>query len=60
MTKVAEKSAPPLNNNLKNWKSFRGNKALAKGELPKQGAELPKADITNISTYDNSYYIWHN
>lgn len=47
MTKVAEKSAPPLNNNLKNWKSFRGNKALAKGELPKQGAELPKADITN-------------
>lgn len=47
MTKVAEKSAPPLNNNLKNWKAFRGNKALAPGELPKQATELPKADITN-------------
>lgn len=48
MTKVAEKSAPPLNNNLKNWKAFRGTKSLAPGELPKLGAEeLPKADITN-------------
>lgn len=54
MTKVAEKSAPPINNNLKNLKSFRGAKALAPGEtakLPeapaKLGEEIPKADITN-------------
>lgn len=53
MTKVAEKIAPPLNNNLKNWKSFRGAKALAPGEkpnlteAPKLGEEIPKADITN-------------
>lgn len=47
MTKVAEKIAPPINNNLKNVKSFRGSKALAPGETPKLGEELPKADITN-------------
>lgn len=53
MTKVAEKSAPPINNNLKNLKSFRGAKALAPGETPKLpeapklGEEIPKADITN-------------
>lgn len=53
MTKVAEKIAPPLNNNLKNLKSFRGAKALAPGETPKLpdaqklGEEIPKADITN-------------
>lgn len=53
MTKVAEKIAPLQNPNLKNWKSFRGAKALAPGEkpalteAPKLGEEIPKADITN-------------
>ena len=46
MTKVAEKIAPPLNNNLKNWKSFRGSKALAPGQAPMIAEGLPKTDIT--------------
>lgn len=45
MTKVAEKIAPPINNNLKNWKTFRGNKALAPGETPKLPEGQP--EITN-------------
>jgi hypothetical protein len=47
MTKVSEKTAAPINNNLKNWKSFRGAKALTPGETPKLGEAIPKADITN-------------
>ena len=47
MTKVAEKSAPSLNKNLSNLKSFRGSKTVAPGETPKQVAELPKAEITD-------------
>lgn len=46
MTKVAEKSALPLNNNLKNWKAFRGSKALAQGQVSTSTEGLPKTDIT--------------
>ncbi len=47
MTKVAEKSALPINNtNLKNVKPFRGGKGLLPGEAQKLGNELPKTEIT--------------
>ena len=47
MTKVAENSAPSLNKNLANLKSFRGSKTIAPGETPKQVTELPKSEITD-------------
>lgn len=46
MTKVAEKSSPALNDNLKQMKSFRGAKNLRPGETPKLDSELPKTEIT--------------
>lgn len=45
MTSVKEKGPLPLNNNLKNIKSFRGNGKLPL-EAPKLGEEIPKANIT--------------
>lgn len=47
MTKVAEKSAAPINNNnLKSVKPFRGGKAVP-GEVQKLGNEIPKTEITD-------------
>jgi hypothetical protein len=47
MTSVKEKNLLPLNNNLKNLKSFRGSGKAAASESLKLTDELPKAEITD-------------